>query len=280
VFSAGKKLREMREQIGLTLRDVEISSTALAQARGIDEFVINPSRLSDIETKGLVPSIYRLYVLSVVYRAAFTELIKLYGVDLSDVVSDLSISRPAKTHRIATAGQSGEVRMPVKLDPSFDPRTTANLGRMIEHWGVVPLQYLNELSKRRYTYAYIGTEDLTMYPLLLPGSFVQVDESRNQVEGGVWRSEYERPMYFIETREGYVCCWCALHPQRKGEIVLQPHPLAPVVPRILKHGSEAEVLGQVVGIAMRLEGWNSPRGPERPRSPESGEDGPKEDRRP
>ncbi|HWX56310.1 MAG TPA: hypothetical protein VN176_17105 [Verrucomicrobiae bacterium] len=280
MFSAGKKLREMREQIGLTLRDVEISSTALAQARGIDEFVINPSRLSDIETKGLVPSIYRLYVLSVVYRAAFTELIKLYGVDLSDVVSDLSISRPAKTHRIATAGQSGEVRMPVKLDPSFDPRTTANLGRMIEHWGVVPLQYLNELSKRRYTYAYIGTEDLTMYPLLLPGSFVQVDESRNQVEGGVWRSEYERPMYFIETREGYVCCWCALHPQRKGEIVLQPHPLAPVVPRILKHGSEAEVLGQVVGIAMRLEGWNSPRGPERPRSPESGEDGPKEDRRP
>jgi transcriptional regulator with XRE-family HTH domain len=280
VFSAGKKLREMREQIGLTLRDVEISSTALAQARGIDEFVINPSRLSDIETKGLVPSIYRLYVLSVVYRAAFTELIKLYGVDLSDVVSDLSISRPAKTHRIATAGQSGEVRMPVKLDPSFDPRTTANLGRMIEHWGVVPLQYLNELSKRRYTYAYIGTDDLTMYPLLLPASFVQVDESRNQVEGGIWRSEYERPMYFVETREGYVCCWCALHPQRKGEIVLQPHPLSPVVPRILKHGSEAEVLGQVVGIAMRLEGWNSPRGPERQRSPESGEDGPKEDRRP
>jgi hypothetical protein len=36
-------------------------------------------------------------------------------------------------------------------------------------------------------------------------------------------------------------------------LVLQPHPLSPVQPRILKDQQEAEVLGQVVGIAMRLE---------------------------
>jgi hypothetical protein len=66
----------------------------------------------------------------------------------------------------------------------------------------------------------------------------------------MWRSEYERPMYFVETREGYTCCWCAL---RQSQLVLQPHPLSPVQPRILKDQQEAEVLGQVVGIAMRLE---------------------------
>jgi len=279
VFSAGKKLRELREQIGLTLRDVEVSSIALAQARGIEEFTINPSRLSDIETKGLVPSIYRLYTLSVIYRAAFTDLIKLYGVDLGDMVADLSIARPAKTHRINLAGQTGDVRMPVKLDPSFDPRTTVNLGRMIEHWGVVPLQYLHELSKRKYTYAYLGTADLTMYPILLPGSFVQVDESRNQVQEGQWRSEYERPIYFVETREGYVCCWCSMNPHKKGEIVLQSHPLSPVLPRILKHGSDAEVLGQVVGVAMRLGDWTALHAREKPQTPGSGGDEPKEDRR-
>jgi len=49
-LSAGRKLREVREQIGLTLRDVEIASTSLAESRGIEDVVINPSRLSDIET--------------------------------------------------------------------------------------------------------------------------------------------------------------------------------------------------------------------------------------
>lgn len=276
VLSAGKKLRELREQIGLTLRDVEIASTQLAESRGIEEYVINPSRLSDIETKGVVPSIYRLYVLSVIYRSDFAELLKLYGVDLGATAADFAVCRPAKTHRLEIISNRGSANIPVKLDPGFDLRNSSNLGRMIESWGLVPLQYLQELSKRKYTYAYIGTEDMTMYPLILPGSFVQVDEDRTRVEEGKWRSELERPIYFVETREGYVCCWCAI---RKGEIILQPHPLSPVSPRILKHPQEAEVIGQVVGLAMRLADWYSPGQPVTQSSPELAEGEPKEVRR-
>jgi hypothetical protein len=33
---------------------------------------------------------------------------------------------------------------------------------------------------------------------------------------------------------------------------LQPHPLSPAQVRILKHPQEAEVIGQVVGVAMRI----------------------------
>lgn len=276
VLSAGKKLRELREQIGLTLRDVEIASTQLAESRGIEEYVINPSRLSDIETKGVVPSIYRLYVLSVIYRSDFAELLKLYGVDLGATAADFAVCRPAKTHRLEIISNRGSANIPVKLDPGFDLRNSSNLGRMIESWGLVPLQYLQELSKRKYTYAYIGTEDMTMYPLILPGSFVQVDEDRTRVEEGKWRSELERPIYFVETREGYVCCWCTI---RKGEIILQPHPLSPVSPRILKHPQEAEVIGQVVGLAMRLADWYSPGQPVTQSSPELAEGEPKEVRR-
>ncbi len=276
MLSAGKKLRDLREQMGLTLRDVEVSSTQLADSRGIEEFIINPSRLSDIETKGVIPSIYRLYVLSVIYRADFTELLKLYGVDLSSTASDFAICRPGKTHRLEIAAGRGTVQIPVKLDPGFDVRHSTDLGRMIEDWGVVPLQYLQELSKKKYTYAYIGMEDLTMYPLLLPGSFVQVDEDRSRVEEKKWRSELERPIYFVETREGHVCCWCSV---RRGEIVLQSHPLSPVPARILKHPQEAEVLGQVVGVAMRLGEWYAPEEPEQQPSPAIAEGEPKELRR-
>lgn len=249
MLSAGKKLRELREHMGLTLRDVELSSTSLAESRGIEEFVINPSRLSDIETKGVIPSIYRLYVLSVIYRADFTELLRLYGVDLSFTAADYAICSPGKTHRIEMTDTRGNVQVPIRLDPGFDVKRSTDLGRMIEDWGPVPMQYLQELSKKKYIYAYVGMEDLTMYPLLLPGSFVQVDEDRSRVEEKKWRSELERPIYFVETREGHVCCWCSV---RRGEIILQSHPLSPVPARILKHPQDAEVVGQVVGVAMRL----------------------------
>ncbi|HLJ26835.1 MAG TPA: helix-turn-helix transcriptional regulator [Candidatus Angelobacter sp.] len=273
---AGKKLRELREQIGMTLRDVEEASTHLADIRGIEDYVINPSRLSDIETKGVVPSIYRLYVLSVIYRADFAEMLKYYGVDLGTTAADLAVFRPAKTHRLEIMSNRGSVHIPVKLDPGFDLRLSTNLGRMIENWGLVPLQYLHELQKRKYTYGYVGSEDLTMYPLILPGSFIQVDEDRSRVVEGKWRSEMERPIYFVETREGFLCCWCSVRP---GEIVLQPHPLSPAVPRILKHPQEAEVIGQVVGVAMRLVD-SQPAGPQQPQeTPELAEGEPKEVRR-
>jgi hypothetical protein len=255
---------------------VELASSSLAEARGIDEFVINPSRLSDIETKGVVPSIYRIYVLSVIYRADFTELLKLYGVDLGTTAADFAICHPAKTHRLEIAAGQGTVHVPVKLDPGFDQRDTVNFGRMIENWGTLPLRFVEGLSRQKYTYGFIGMEDLTMYPLLLPGCFIQIDEARNRVEDGKWRSEYERPVYFIETRDGYVCSWCSV---RKNEIVLQPHPLSPVQPRILKHPQEAEVIGQVVGVAMRLDGWYSSAARERQQSPGSTEGVTKEDRR-
>lgn len=151
---------------------------------------------------------------------------------------------------------STEVQVPVRMDPAFDVRRTTNIGRMVERWGVVPLAYLAQLAGTAYTYGYIGTEDFTMYPLLLPGSFVQIDESRAKVAEGSWRSEYERPVYFVETRDGFTCCWCA---SQQNQLVLQPHPLSPVQPRILRDQKDAEIVGQVVGIAMRLgERFSSP----------------------
>ena len=87
-----------------------------------------------------------------------------------------------------------------------------------------------------------------------PGTFVQIDESKARVADGAWRSEYERPIYFVETREGHICCWCSL---QREDLVLQSHPLSPVPVRVLKHPQEAEVIGQVVGVAMRLGEWAS-----------------------
>ncbi len=250
----GQKLRLLREKLGYTLRDVEQSSMLLAERFKSEEYAIPLSRLSDMETKGVVPSVYRMFTLAAIYRLEFAELVGWYGIDLSRLPVDLK-AEPRRTHITEELVPNTQVDIPIRLDPSFDLRRTSNMGRIIEKWGMVPLTHLRSLADSEYTYGYIGSEDFTMYPLLIPGCFVQVDESKNEVVEGVWRSEYERPIYFVETRTGYLCCWCSL----KGDvIILQPHPLSPVPIRVMRYKQEAEVLGQVVGIAMRLDQFSAP----------------------
>lgn len=248
----GQNLRALREELGLTMREVENASLQIARRHHNEEFTIAPSRLSDFETKDVVPSIYRMYSLAVIYRRDMRELLAWYDVDLNLVTADMDFVSPRKSHVSEALAGISAVHIPVRLDPSFDPRQTTNFGRMVEAWGLVPLAHLAQFASYQYTYGYIGSEDFTMYPILLPGSFIQVDESKNRVESGDWRSEYERPIYFVETRQGHVACWCTL---KREEIVLTPHPLSPVMPRVLRCPQEAEVIGQVVGAAMRLGGW-------------------------
>ena len=254
MITPGQQLRQTREQLGLTLRDVEIASGRIAARHRNHNFAISPGRLSDIEAKGGLPSIYRLHTLAVIYRRDMREILSWYGVEVDDSAADLALLAPPNSHRTETLANVGSVKVPLRLDPSFDPRRTLNLGRVVEKWGVVPLAYLQQFANTDYTYAYVGSQDFTMYPLLLPGSFLQVDESRNEVVEGAWRSEYERPIYFVETRQGFTCCWCSL---QGGEITLQPHPLSPARVRVMVHPQEAEVIGQVVGVAMRLGEWRS-----------------------
>ncbi|HMH01793.1 MAG TPA: helix-turn-helix transcriptional regulator [Terriglobales bacterium] len=252
LFAAGSNLRALRERLGLTMREVESASLRIAERHANDEFAVSPSRLSDIETKASVPSIFRLYSLAVIYRCDMREVLSWYGIDLGLSAADLNLNLPPRSHLTETLQGAFAVKMPIRLDPAFDPRRSSNLSRMVEKWGLMPLAHLADFSSEKYIYGYIGSEDFTMYPLLPPGTFLQVDESRNQVVQGIWHSEYERPVYFVETREGYTCCWCNL---KGDQIVLQPHPLSPVAVRVLRHPQEAEVVGQVVGIALKLAEW-------------------------
>jgi len=187
MLEAGVNLRLLRERLGLTMRDVEIAAARIADTRGNEEFSVGPSRLSDIETKGLVPSIFRLYSLAVVYRRDLRDLLSWYGVDLNTTVVDMNLNLPPKSHRCDLLQSASVVQMPTRLDPAFDPRRTSNLGRMVEQWGLVPLAYLAPFGSDHYTYGYIGSEDFTMYPLLPPGTFLQVDESKDKIAQGMWR---------------------------------------------------------------------------------------------
>jgi transcriptional regulator with XRE-family HTH domain len=248
-LNAGRRLRDLREHLGMTLRSVEEASTDLAEAYANPEFIVPPSRLSDIETKGVLPSIYRLHALALIYKMQWEDILAWYGIEIGLSPIQVDLPRIPKTHLITTKVGIKDLQVPVKLDPSFDKTSTMDLGRFVEQWGLLPLTYLTKFSHSRYTYGYIGTEDFTMYPILPPGSFVQVDQSRNKIQRTPWRSDYERPIYFLETRDEYLCAWCSM---KEGKLIIQPHPLSPCEIRIMRAPHEVEVIGQVIGAAIRV----------------------------
>jgi len=244
-MEAGSRFRQARERLGLTYRDVEQASYEVAGQRGRPEFIVRISRLADIENRGVTPSLYKIYSLCAIYHLDPLEVCKWYEVPLGQHFPD-GVHLPAPRTHLAAAPTVVK-RLPVRFDPGFHPARTNYLTRMVESWGQLEAGVLN--GNPRYRYGYIGLEDYTMWPLLRPGSLVLVDPLLAKVKNSGWRNEYERPIYFVELREAYRCCWCLVEGDR---LHLQPHPLSPCKPEMRRHPDEAEVLGQVVGLAMRL----------------------------
>jgi transcriptional regulator with XRE-family HTH domain len=82
---AGARLRTLRETLGLTMRDVETRTEQLAREHGSVGYFVPVSRLSDIETKGITPSIYRLHALATIYKINARDILSLYDVNLDSV---------------------------------------------------------------------------------------------------------------------------------------------------------------------------------------------------
>ena len=248
---AGRKLKQARERLDLRYRDVEQASLRIAERHKNDEFAIALSCLADIENKGTVPSIYRLYSLCTIYRLDVVEVLQWYSVDLTKMAADAASIRLETTHTIGfSASEHGVIQVPLSLDPGLDMSKTTYLSRMIQKWGTLPLMLLNGLDLKNHRYAFIGSEDWAMYPLLHPGSLVVVEEAKRKIANSGWASELDRPIYFLEHRKGYLCGFCGLE---GNQLVVMPHPASHQPPRGFNYPAEIDVIGQITGVAMRLD---------------------------
>jgi transcriptional regulator with XRE-family HTH domain len=246
----GQKLKRIRERLRLRFRDVEEASTRIAALHSNDEFIVALSRLADIENKGTMPSAYRLYSLCAIYRLDMSDVLNWYGVSMSTLPADAAVVEHTETHIINFRAREGEVQVPISLDPGIDLTRTVFLSRLIQRWGTLPLMLFNNIDLKNYRYGLIGSEDWSMFPIISPGSLVVIDDTKRRIASSGWGSEFERPIYFLEHRDGYVCGWCAL---RDGSITIQPHPASFCDPRTYRYPDEIEVIGQVMQVAMSLD---------------------------
>ena len=249
---AGDRLRVIRNKLGITTRDVEDLSRRLAIQKRNEEYFISHGWMTRVENNDKVPSIFKLFSLCAIYHMKFTDLLTMYEVDLSELAKIASESTLPRTHPSDTTVYDLDrtVNFPVRFDPGFDLSRLSLLARMVEAWAEIPLALLQHLNTREHLYGYVGLQDNSMMPLVRPGSFVQIDETQTEVANIAWKHEYERPIYFVELRDGYACSWCE---QQGKQVFLIPHPLSGYPIRQFAHPTEADIVGRVTAVAMRLD---------------------------
>ncbi len=241
----GFRLRQARERLGLTYREVERASIELAATRGRSEFILHISRLADIENRNVVPNIYKLYSVSVIYHLSVSEISSWYEAPFQQAFQD-GVSFPSpRTH--LSEFLNLEPKIAKEEDRLSDTSPTRLLDDLPPNLGCMP--GLQSKTKGRYRYGYIGLSDRRMTPILRPGSMVLVDTQVKRIEDNQWKNEYDRPIYFVELRSGHRCGWFY---QNRKQLIMQPHTLSHCLPEAWRFPDEAELVGQVVGVVTYL----------------------------
>jgi transcriptional regulator with XRE-family HTH domain len=249
--SPGQYLKVVRDRLQIGMREVQDASEVIAAEEGNENFYVSAARLTQIENEESIPSFFKLFSLCSIYGLDLNDVLSKYGVNANRTRSYQTRFLPDITRTTSSEihGLEDKVLVPVRIDPTFRWETTQLVNRVVAMWGEIPAAFLLSCNPRRHTYGYVGLTDKSMFPLLRPGSLVMIDPARKRVVQDGWKNDYERPVYFVELRNGYRCGWCQVEGSR---LTVIPHPVSNVPVQSFSLTTEAEILGQVVGVAMRL----------------------------
>jgi transcriptional regulator with XRE-family HTH domain len=246
----GKRLRAERERLRLSLRDVETLSRTIAKDRQDPNYYIAHASLADIENGKLTPTIYKLYSLSVIYGLDYDRLAILAGVPVPEAEKDQKTMALPRTYLIGPKPQRRESeKLPaVELREKLRAERTNLVQKMLEAWEEIPA-LLQEMRGNNPLYGYIGMDDYTLHPFIRPGSFVRIDPRQKKIPPVNWHTDHDRPVFFLELRERYVCSWCEIH---ESQLILSPSQQSQRRAQQLRYPGDATIIGRVTAVAMSI----------------------------
>ena len=247
----GKRLRAEREYLRLSLRQVQELSRGIVAQRKNSEYYIAHSSLADFENGKQIPNIYKLYSLSVIYGRQYDKLATLFDVPVGEAEKDHKALVFPQTYLVGAASEFSEAAIVSsrELRERLRFERTNLLSKILEKWKDVPPSLLEPIDWRDSLYGYIGIEDYTLDPIVRPGSFVQIDSRQKTIPPANWRDDFDRPIFFFELRDRYVCSWCELYGNR---LILVPTAHSHGHVRHIQYPSDATIVGRVTGVAMRI----------------------------
>ena len=246
----GKRLRAERERLGLSLRDVESLSHSIAERRQSSDYQIARTSLADIENGKCAPSLHRLYTLSVIYGHDYDRLAIICGVPVSESLSEHKTLRLPHTYLVGPAPEAYKSAMQsaAKLREKLRVERTNLVPKMIETWDEVPL-VLQLMAGTDALYGYVGMDDYTLYPFVRPGAFVRIDPRQKKIPSVGWHGDHDRPIFFVELREHYVCSWCEM---LDGRLILVPSQQSKRRTQHVRYPADATIVGRVSGITQDI----------------------------
>ena len=245
---ACRRLRERRKSLRLSTREVARLSDQIAEEKKDHQYAISRGWVSDIENGKFRPSPFKLYTLCRIYGENYEEILELFGFPVAGAAAEHRSIRLPNTHLVtlpATFGQTIEI--PLELRDRIRLEQTNLVSRMFERWGEIPLVFLQQIDWRQSLYGYVGIDDDTLYPFVRPGSLVQIDSEQTKIETEGWQNESDRPIYFVELRDKYVCSWCELD---GSQLILIPTAFSRQRARHVRYPGEADILGRVTAVSM------------------------------
>jgi transcriptional regulator with XRE-family HTH domain len=245
----GKRLRAERERLGLSLRDVETLSHGIADKLQNSDYNIAHTSLADIENGKWPPTLHRLDTLSVIYGRDYDRLASMCGVPTSEALKEHQKLHLPRTYLIGPAPESNKsiIASAAELREKLRAERTNLVPKMLEAWDEVPLA-LQLLDGWNALYGYIGMDDYTLHPVIRPGAFVRIDPRQKKIPSVNWHSD-DRPIFFIELRERYVCAWCGMH---DGRLILIPTQQSKRRSQQVRYPAEATIIGRVTDVSMDL----------------------------
>jgi len=238
----GAKLRTIRSQWGLSLLEVEARSLRLAQQWGSPSYQISASWLGRVERENHELSATKVLVLAAIYNIPAQEMLG-YCRPTSELVSPLpQLAGPNTTLLLAEGPLGTQARNLLPDTFHSDPIPEATT--------LLPLAVEPESSP--YRRGIIGHRDQLLDPMIRAGSIVLINMQKTTITSRKHlRHEFDRPIYFLFTRDGYVCGWCELDKESVW-LTLIPHPFSRTRSQRYRYKEEIDVIGQVVGVFMRL----------------------------
>jgi transcriptional regulator with XRE-family HTH domain len=223
------------KQWRLSLQEVEQRSRSIAQKRGDSSFQVSASWLTRLESDGHELTVNKLIALAEIYSIPIDQLLRFNSPGNAELLTLPSTSATTLPMEGSQKSQANRLLS----DTPFPDETTL-------------LPKKNVPSPTPYRRGIIGRLDLTLAPMIPPGSIVQIDTTNRAISSRKnWTQEFQRPVYFLMTRVGYVSGWCEL--DRNSEwLTLIPHPLSPASSRRWRYREEIENLGRVISVVIRL----------------------------
>ena len=156
---AGQKLKSLRNKRNITGREVEQASRRIAEVKGDKRFCISNGWLAQLENGDSEPSVWKLFSLSVIYRANFLDLVSLYNVDVDEKEKYEPVANPSLTQLLSFQNGDGD------LLPEIAGGDETSL---------IPA---GDGDHAPQVYGHLGLTDFTMYPMIRPGALLNIDTS-------------------------------------------------------------------------------------------------------